>query len=63
MDKENSMSFAELAYTFVNTPGIGGIVVVVVIGGAATTYFTLTRWILKGGEGQSERTRRRRRIK
>ena len=42
------MSFGQLAYAFVNTPGIGGLVAIGVITTAAIIYFLLARWILKG---------------
>lgn len=56
------MSFSELGYAFVNTPGIGGIVVMSVIIIAITVYIFLTRWIIAGGQEESETTRRPRRI-
>ena len=47
------MSFGQLAYTFVNTPGIGGLVAIGVITVAGIIYFSLTRWILNGGKEET----------
>lgn len=54
------MTFGEAAHWFVNTAGIGGILVIIVILFAAGVYTFLTRWILRGGEGEVERKSRRR---
>ncbi|GAB4280497.1 MAG: hypothetical protein Kow0080_33420 [Candidatus Promineifilaceae bacterium] len=56
------MSFSELGYAFVNTPGIGGIVVMSVIIIAITVYVFLTRWIIQGGQEESETASRPQRI-
>jgi len=43
------MSIGEVIKAFFTSDGPGGMVVITVIGLAATVYFTLTRWILRGG--------------
>jgi len=55
------MSFSELGYAFINTAGIGGVVVMSVIVIALAVYYNLTRWIMKGGEEESETSERQRR--
>ena len=47
------MSLGQLAYAFVNTHGIGGLVAIGVITTAAIIYFLLTRWILKGDKAEA----------
>jgi hypothetical protein len=48
------MSFDQLAYAFVNTPGIGGLVAITVIVVAAGIYFSLARWILLGDKQENQ---------
>ena len=50
------MNFGQLAYAFVNTPGIGGVVAISVITLAAVIYFLLARWILKGDKKETSGT-------
>ncbi len=50
------MTFGQLAYAFVNTPGIGGMVAISVITLAAIVYFLLARWILKGDKKEAPGT-------
>lgn len=52
------MSIEQLGYTFVNTPGIGGIVAIGIVTTAGVIYFLLTRWII----GSSEEHPRKKRV-
>ncbi len=40
--------------TFFTTPGLGGIFAITVLLSAAVTYFSLTRWILRGGQEEGQ---------
>jgi len=55
------MSFGEVAHAFVNTAGIGGIIVISVITIALVVYFFVTRWVIEGGQEESENGRQPRR--
>ena len=44
------MDISSLAYAFFNSPGPGGVAVLIVFGIAGGLYFSLTRWIIKGGK-------------
>ena len=48
------MDVGKWVYAFFNNAGPGGVVVILVIGLAITIYVLLTRWILRGGEGEKE---------
>lgn len=50
------MDISGLAYAFINTPGVGGIVITLVFGSACSLYFVLTRWILAGGNSANDRS-------
>jgi hypothetical protein len=39
-----------LFVTFIDTAGVGGVMVILVFSIALTIYYTLLRWILRGGE-------------
>jgi hypothetical protein len=40
------MDISNLAYAFINTPGVGGVVITLVFVTACSIYFFLTRWII-----------------
>jgi hypothetical protein len=44
------MDILSLAYAFINTPGVGGVVIMTVFITACSIYFVLTRWIIAGAE-------------
>ncbi len=57
------MDIGKLIYSFFNTAGVGGVILLLVIGLAMTIYVLLTRWILRGGEGEDEPGVSRRRLR
>ena len=40
--------------TLFTTPGIGGIFAITVLLGAAAIYYSLTRWVLRGGQEEDQ---------
>jgi hypothetical protein len=53
------MDIGELITYIFTGHGPGGVIVMIVVGLAAGIYFWLTRWILKGGEEDSDEFRYR----
>ena len=52
------MRITELISAFFTSSGPGGVVIITVVGLAAGIYFSLIRWILRGGEPEKERRSR-----
>jgi len=50
------MDILGLAYAFINTPGVGGIVILLVFASACSLYYVLTRWIIAGGDTAHNRS-------
>lgn len=50
------MDIPGLAYAFINTPGVGGVIIMLVFGTAVVLYYLLTRWIIAGGESETNRS-------
>lgn len=44
------MDITSLAYAFINTPGVGGVVILTVFVTACSIYYLLARWIIAGAE-------------
>ncbi len=49
------MPIIDFISSLLTSAGPGGLIVLAVIGLAATIYFLLIRWILKGGEEDSDK--------
>jgi hypothetical protein len=50
------MDILSLAYAFINTPGVGGVVITLVFVTACSIYFLLTRWIIGDGDHPKDRS-------
>jgi hypothetical protein len=50
------MDISGLAYAFINTPGVGGIVITLVFVTACSIYYLLARWIIAGGDHPEDRS-------
>lgn len=51
------MEISSLAYAFINTPGVGGVVILLVFLTACSIYYVLTRWIIAGGDHPTDRSK------
>jgi len=49
------MHITELISSFFTSTGPGGIMILLVVSLAAGTYFSLIRWILRGGVAEKEK--------
>ena len=50
------MDISSLAYAFINTPGVGGIVITLVFVTACSIYYVLARWIIAGSDHPKDRS-------